>query len=77
MWVIWEHTTCNWDLKWGQSYGTKLLICGVCANSKYLVSELNYILGQPIGAHKELKSCLVKVPTFSVKSVVRGEIIFL
>lgn len=39
--------TCNWHLKWGrgrQSCGTEPLACGSDSNSRYIVSELNWIV---------------------------------
>lgn len=45
----WEPTTCDWCLKSGHSWGTESLTCRV-----YLVSELSWLVGHPVGVHREL-----------------------
>lgn len=45
----WESTTCDWCLKSRQSWGTESLTCRV-----YLVSELSWLVGHPVGVHREL-----------------------
>lgn len=41
--------TCNQYLKWGRSWGPEPLTYGVCVNSVSLTTELNWIVGHPVG----------------------------
>lgn len=44
-----EPGACGWHLNWRQSCGTEPLTCGVCADSRWIMSEFQVIIGHPVG----------------------------